>query len=81
MQLRNLWQVNTLEKRLREKQSQLALLADGKGLGVTIQSTYQPDEVIEAVRPVVMTYLNATIAEIETQLIVLGVDVSIANVG
>jgi len=81
MLLKDLWQVNILEKRLVEKREQLALVADGKALAVAIQSTYQPEEMIEAVRPVVATYLKATIAEIEAQLRILGVEVSAAGDG
>lgn len=81
MRLQDLWQVNLLQTRLLEKRAQLALVVDGTGLGVTIQSTYQPAEVIEAVRPVVVAHLNATIAEIEAQLRTLGVEVSAEDVG
>lgn len=81
MRLKDLWQVTILEARLREKRAQLALVADGKGLAVAIQSTYQPEEVVEAVRPVVVTHLTATITEIETQLVALGVEVSAADDG
>lgn len=75
MRLQDLWQVNILQNRLLEKRAQLALVVDGKGLGVTIQSTYQPEKVIEAVRPVVVAHLDATIAAIEADLVGLGVEI------
>ncbi|WP_439539482.1 hypothetical protein [Sphingomonas sp.] len=45
-------------------------------LGVTIHGTYQEDDIVELVRPIVHRELKARIARIDAELVKLGVQVS-----
>ncbi|MNQ50647.1 hypothetical protein D3C85_646030 [compost metagenome] len=47
---------------------------DGKGLGVTLQGTYQKEDVLAVVRPVVREHIKARIQTLEDQIRALGVD-------
>lgn len=76
MHISRLWEANILDKRLREKEQQRALVASGKGLGVTIQSTYQKDELVDAVRPAVLAVLDAEIVATIAEIVALGIDVA-----
>jgi hypothetical protein len=76
MHIKMLWAANILDKQLREKREHRELIASGKGLGVTIQSKYQPDDLLEAVRPAVLAHLDAQIANCEAELQKLGIDLA-----
>lgn len=47
----------------------------GKGLGLTIGGTYQSEEVVELVRPVVLAWLQKLRGEVLCDLTKVGVDV------
>lgn len=64
----------SIRDRLRNLQLQHLYVSEGKALGVTIQSTYQDDPFVNAVRPVVLAELNRRIEEAQDQLRELGVD-------
>lgn len=47
-------------------------------LGVTLQGRYQDDVILDCCRPAVQAELQRRIAEVDTQLTALGVDMSAA---
>lgn len=53
-------------------QSLVNLVASGKGIGVTITSTYQPDEVVQAVLPALRTHFESQLNRINADLKQLG---------
>lgn len=73
MKLVDLWRVNGVEREHRQLVADRRLIASGKGLGVTIQSKYQDEALIEAVRASVVAELDRRIAEAEAELVALGV--------
>lgn len=79
MKLSDLHQVELLGKRRGELLGKLAICTQpSRGLNVLIQSTYQDDALIEAVRPAVLAELNARLAAIDAELLALGVDIESA---
>lgn len=74
MNIDNLSAAVSTRDRLRDLQRQHRLVSEGKGLGVTIQSTYQDDSFVDAVRPAVLTEITRRIEEAQDQLRTLGVD-------
>lgn len=74
MNIDNLSAAVSTRDRLRDLQRQHRLVSEGKGLGVTIQSTHQDDSFVDAVRPAVLTEINRRIEEAQDQLRMLGVD-------
>lgn len=53
-------------------QSVVDMVASGKGIGVTITSTYQPDEVVQAVLPALRTHFQSQLNRINADLKQLG---------
>lgn len=74
MNIDDLSKAVSIRDRLGNLQRQHQLVSEGKALNITIQSTYQDDPFITAVRPAVLTEINRRIEEAQDQLRKLGVD-------
>lgn len=74
MNIDDLSRAVSIRDRLSELLLQHLYVSEGKALGVTIQSKYQDDAFVDAVRPVVLTEINRRIEEAQDQLRELGVD-------
>lgn len=75
MRLTDLWEVNDLERRRDKLITQRVKVIAGEWLGVTIQSTYQDDDMVEFTRPAVIHVLNDRITAIEVRLVKLGLTI------
>ncbi|MGR4048620.1 hypothetical protein [Kosakonia cowanii] len=73
MQVKNLSEAYSISKQVAELNRLRGMIADGAGLGITIQSTYQDDTFIENMRPYVIDELDRRIAEKNELLEALGV--------
>ncbi|EPI4794443.1 MAG: hypothetical protein E6Z24_01715 [Dialister sp.] len=65
-----------LYKEIKELQRLKSIIESGAGLGVTIQSAYQDNAFLDAVRPHAVAELDRRIDEKRTALIKLGVSFS-----
>lgn len=63
MDIKNLSAAYSIKQRLDELHRQRDLISTGKGLGLTIQSTYQDDEFIAVIIPYAAAELERRIAE------------------
>ena len=73
MNVENLGEAYYLNNEMRELQRQKVMLESGAGLGVTIQSTYQDNVFLEAIRPHAVAELDRRIEEKKNALSVFGV--------
>ncbi|MEI2606162.1 hypothetical protein V8O11_20485 [Erwinia aphidicola] len=73
MDIKNLGAAYSIKQRLDELRRQRDLISTGKGLGVTIQSTYQDDDFIAAIIPHAASELERRIAEKQKEMESLGV--------
>ena len=76
MQLEDLWLVNQHAGSFRKLVSDRRLVADGAGLNVLIQATYQDEAMADAARAAVVAELDRRIAGVERELTDLGVDLA-----
>lgn len=76
MNAENLSEAYYLNNDIKELQRQKDILESGSGLGVTIQSTYQDNAFLEAIRPHAVAELDRRIEEKKKKLSVLGVTFS-----
>lgn len=75
MKLSDLHQVELLGKRRHELAGKLAICTPpSNGLNVLIQSTYQDEAMVEAIRPAVLAELRARLAAVDAELNALGVE-------
>lgn len=74
MNIDDLSKAVSIRDRLGNLQRQHQLVSEGNALNITIQSTYQDDPFVNAVRPVVLAELNRRIEEAQDQLRELGID-------
>ncbi|VUS59263.1 hypothetical protein SB6424_00221 [Klebsiella pasteurii] len=65
-----------LYNEIKELQRLKSIIESGAGLGVTIQSAYQDNAFLDAVRPHAVAELDRRIDEMRTALIRLGVSFS-----
>lgn len=65
-----------LNNDIKELQRQKSILESGAGLGVTIQSTYQDNAFLDAIRPHAVAELDRRIVEKKKSLSTLGVTLS-----
>lgn len=72
MNVENLGESYYLNNEMRELQRQKGMLESGAGLGVTIQSTYQDNVFLEAIRPHAVAELDRRIEEKKALLVNLG---------
>lgn len=73
MNINNVNAASILCEQLRELEAQRAIVARGEGLGVTIQSRYQDDAFVNAIRMSVESELCRRIGAVKHQLAELGV--------
>lgn len=73
MNVENLSEAYYLNNDIKELQRQKDILESGSGLGVTIQSTYQDNAFLEAIRPHAVTELDRRIQQKIEALAKLGV--------
>lgn len=73
MNAENLSEAYYLNNDIKELQLQKSILESGAGLGVTIQSTYQDNAFLDAIRPHAVTELDRRIQKKIEALAKLGV--------
>ena len=76
MNVENLSNAHYIYNEMKELQRQKEILKGGSGLGVTIQSAYQDNAFIEAIRPHAVTELDRRIEEKKAVLVNLGLSFS-----
>ncbi|EEW1811130.1 hypothetical protein AB2939_000285 [Escherichia coli] len=76
MNAENLSEAYYLNNEIKELQRQKNILESGAGLGVTIQSTYQDNAFLDAIRPHAVAELDRRIEEKRAVLVNLGVSFS-----
>nr|WP_202401413.1 MULTISPECIES: hypothetical protein [Citrobacter] len=72
----NLSEAYYINNEIKELQRQKSILERGAGLGVTIQSTYQDNAFLDAIRPHAVAELDRRIEEKRVVLVNLGVSFS-----
>ena len=73
MNINNVNAASILCEQLKELEVQYSLVVRGEGLGITIQSRYQDDDFVNAVRRRVTGELSRRIGAVKHQLTELGV--------
>ncbi|MDM2798211.1 MULTISPECIES: hypothetical protein [unclassified Citrobacter] len=73
MNAENLSEAYYLNNDIKELQRQKSILESGAGLGVTIQSTYQDNAFLDAIRPHAVAELNRRIEEKKAALVSFGI--------
>ncbi|EMD6811838.1 hypothetical protein PWK40_001399 [Citrobacter koseri] len=73
MNAENLSEAYYINNEIKELQRQKSILESGAGLGVTIQSTYQDNAFLDAIRPHAVAELDRRIEEKRAVLVNLGV--------
>ncbi|MGX8090018.1 hypothetical protein ACWUWO_11745 [Klebsiella pneumoniae] len=76
MNAENLSEAYYINNEIKELQRQKSILESGAGLGVTIQSTYQDNAFLDAIRPHAVAELDRRINEKKVVLVNLGVSFS-----
>ncbi|WP_449769077.1 hypothetical protein [Klebsiella pneumoniae] len=76
MNAENLSAASYLYNEMKELQRLKSVIESGAGLGVTIQSSYQDNDFLDAVRPHAVAELDRRIDDKRTALIRLGVSFS-----
>lgn len=76
MNAENLSEAYYINNEIKELQRQKSILESGAGLGVTIQSTYQDNAFLDAIRPHAVAELDRRIEEKRVVLVNLGVSFS-----
>lgn len=76
MNVENLTEAYYINNAIKELQRQKGILESGAGLGVTIQSTYQDNAFLDAIRPHAVAELERRIEEQKKVIIDLGVSFS-----
>lgn len=73
MHIKNINTASILSAQLKELEGQYLIIVRGQGLGITIQSRYQDDAFVDAVRSSVTGELSRRIGAIKGQLKDLGI--------
>lgn len=73
MNINNVNAASILCEQLKELEGQYSIVVRGEGLGITIQSRYQDDAFVNAVRRTVTGELSRRIGAVKHQLAELGV--------
>lgn len=76
MKAENLSNAYYINNEMQELQRQKGILESGAGLGVTIQSAYQDNAFLEAIRPHAVAKLDRRIEEKKASLVKLGLSFS-----
>lgn len=73
MNVENLSEAYYINNEIKELQRLKSILESGAGLGVTIQSTYQDNVFLEAIRPHAVAELDRRIEEKRSMLVKFGI--------
>ncbi|MGV4152519.1 hypothetical protein [Citrobacter freundii] len=76
MNVENLTEAYYINNAIKELQRQKGILESGDGLGVTIQSTYQDNAFLDAIRPHAVAELDRRIEEKKSVLVKFGIKLS-----
>ncbi|MCX9071829.1 hypothetical protein [Citrobacter portucalensis] len=76
MKAENLSNAYYINNEMQELQRQKGILESGAGLGVTIQSAYQDNAFLEAIRPHAVAELDRRFEEKKASLVKLGLSFS-----
>lgn len=76
MNVENLSRAYSINNEMKELQRQKVILEGGSGLGVTIQSAYQDNTFLDAIRPHAVAELDRRIEEKKSMLVCLGISFS-----
>lgn len=76
MNAENLSEAYYINNEIKELERQKSILESGAGFGVTIQSTYQDNAFLDAIRPHAVAELDRRIEEKRAVLVNLGVSFS-----
>ena len=76
MKAENLSNAYYINNEMQELQRQKGILESGAGLGVTIQSAYQGNAFLEAIRPHAVAELDLRIEEKKASMVKLGLSFS-----
>ncbi|HCB1459147.1 TPA: hypothetical protein MYP51_005403 [Citrobacter farmeri] len=76
MNVENLSEAYYINNEIKELQRKKSILESGEGLGVTIQSTYQDNVFLDAIRPHAVAELDRRIEEKKAVLVSLGISFS-----
>jgi hypothetical protein len=76
MNVENLTEAYYINNAIKELQRQKGILESGDGLGMTIQSAYQDNTFLEAIRPHAVAELDRRIEEKKALLVNLGLSFS-----
>lgn len=73
--MEDIQKANALLDSIRSLKYQINFVTAGHGLGITIQSTYQNEAFVDAIRPHVVEYMEGELEKLYQRLKDLGVDV------
>lgn len=73
--MEDIQKANALLDSIRSLKYQINFVNAGHGLGITIQSTYQNEAFVDAIRPHVVKYMEGELEKLYQRLRDLGVDV------
>lgn len=73
--MEDIQKANAILDSIRSLKYQINFVAAGNGLGITIQSTYQCEAFVDAIRPHVVKYMEAELEKLYQRLKELGVDI------
>lgn len=73
--MEDIQKANALLDSIRSLKYQINFVTAGHGLGITIQSTYQNEAFVDAIRPHVVKYMEGELEKLYQRLRDLGVDV------
>ena len=76
MNVENLTEAYYINNAIKELQRQKGILESGDGLGMTVQSAYQDNTFLEAIRPHAVAELDRRIEEKKALLVNLGLSFS-----
>jgi hypothetical protein len=73
--MEDIQKANALLDSIRSLKYQINFVTAGHGLGITIQSTYQNEAFVDAIRPHLVKYMEGELEKLYQRLKDLGVDV------
>lgn len=73
--MEDIQKANAILDTIRSLKYQINFVSAGNGLGITIQSTYQCEAFVDAIRPHVVKYMEGELEKLYQRLKDLGVDV------
>jgi len=77
MRLSDFYAVSTLVRDRHQLVAKLVAVTGGRGLGVSINSSLQSQDMVDACRPAVVVSLETAIGTLDQQLSTLGMEIDI----